>query len=99
MSRTDRHDMNFTTGLDESVRDRGGPCATNEDDDDMAETMVKKEDEQLTMRSVKVLRASIGRKHFRLRRGEVKSSAKAIMEEHGYSCSVRRSEYYDPLDN
>lgn len=39
---------------------------------------------------------SLSRIHHALRTGEFKSYIRAIFEEHGFPCSVRRSEYYDP---
>lgn len=54
------------------------------------------DDQGLTTRSIEVLRGSLSRVHYRLRRGEVRAHIVSVMEQYGYRCRVRRSEYYDP---
>lgn len=64
MRRTDQYEMNLSTGLNESVSDRVWLCAIKEEDDDMAERMVEKENVQLKMKSVELLCSSFVKKPF-----------------------------------
>lgn len=51
----------------------------------------------LSLRSVEVLPASLSRYHYGLKTAEVKNLIRSLFEEHGYPCSVRSPEYFDPV--
>lgn len=86
-----------TTQFPRSSHERHKPNTNAEmDEEENVGLEPDADDNNLTARSIEVLRASLSRYHHRLRRGELRAHILSLLEEYGYQCSVRRSDYYDP---